>query len=140
MARRWISLEEFVDVFDSYEDVEVTSESFIWRDLGYDLDELQWHTMAISKEHNWVWTGETDLGKYLPYEATIWTRAYWRRDEWADLRLKELYAFCPPYVDKPQECSGGPAGPLRPSIGLRFALIAFMVLLGMMIYHSFGAK
>ncbi|MEQ3747506.1 MAG: hypothetical protein ABNH53_14875 [Henriciella sp.] len=93
-----ISLTEFVGTFSPYGE-NVSEDTFVWKELGFDLDELQWLSIDLSMEHNWIWTSETDIGKYIPYESSAWTKTYWSPQNWADLKLRELYAFCRPYVE-----------------------------------------
>ncbi len=96
---RTVTLSEFVEAFsDDHENA--SADSWIWKELGYDLDELEWVCMGLSAKHNWVWTGETALENYLPYIGAIWTEAYLHPERWADLKLRELYAFCRPYVEE----------------------------------------
>lgn len=93
-----ISLTEFVGAFSPYGE-NVSEDTFVWKELGFDLDELQWLGIDLSAEHNWIWTNETDLGKYIPYESPVWSKTYWAPKNWEDLKLRELYAFCRPYVE-----------------------------------------
>lgn len=83
-----VSLDEFVRAFSIYEE-KVSADSWILKDLGLDADELDWGLRDFTARYGWQYSWEANLTKYLPFEAWPWTK----RDSFADLKLRELYAY-----------------------------------------------
>lgn len=86
-----IFLHEFISAFASYGE-EVNAETWIYKDLSLDADELDWVIRDIESKHDWQFNWEQDLKGYLPM-MTFWVEPKY---PFADLRIRELFAFSRP--------------------------------------------
>lgn len=92
MAKR-VSLQEFVAAFSEL-DYDPKPDTWVLKDMCLDADELDWFFRDLHALKNWRFHWETDLSGYLPYQSWAWCNV----ERFADLKLRELYAYSKPTV------------------------------------------
>lgn len=86
-----VSLAEFVVAFSEYGE-DVTTDTWVWKDLSLDADELDWAIRDIDHVLQWDFHWSQNLRGYIP-EGWQWLG---RMAGYPDLKIRELYAFSRP--------------------------------------------